>query len=89
MSILQGVKDKIIVEILEKENKSEGGIFLPETAQLEPQMYGKVISIGEDVGEISVDDVLAFNERAGMDLTFEQKKMKCIKEDEVYAILKE
>lgn len=88
MAMLQGVGDKIIVEVIEKENKTDGGIILPENSRVEPQFYGKVISKGNKVEEIQIDDVLAFNERAGMDLVMNKKKMKCLKEDEVYAILK-
>lgn len=89
MAFMQAVKDKIIVEMIEKENKTPGGIVLPETASLEPQAYGNVVSVGADVKEIDVGDVLAFNERAGMDITFEGKKLKCMADAEVYSIIKQ
>lgn len=89
MGFMQAVKDKVIVEIIEEDKKTEGGLFLPETAKKEPQTYGKVISIGGEVEEIKEGDVLAFNERAGMDISFEGKKIKCLGLGEVYAIIKE
>lgn len=89
MSVMQAVKDKIIVEMIETENKTKGGIVLPDSAKAEPQSYGKVISVGKDVNEISVDDVLAFNERAGMDIVFDGDKYKCLGDSEVYAIINE
>lgn len=88
MATLQGVKDKVVVEVLEKEEKTEGGLILPENAQVEPQFYGEVASVGKDADEISVGDIVAFNERAGMDISLDKKKMKCIKVDEIYGILK-
>lgn len=89
MSYMQAVKDKVIVEIIEKENKTESGLFMPETAQLEPQFYGKVISKGKEIDEVNEGDILSFNERAGMDLVYNKQKLKCLNIAEVYAVIKE
>ncbi len=87
MKNLQGVGDKLIVEVLDKESVSDGGIVLPESVNIEPQFYGKVLSVGKEVEDIKVDDVIAFHERAGMDLTLNKKKIKCIKYEEIYGVI--
>ena len=48
MSKIKPLGDKILVEILEAEEKTEGGIFLPDTAK-EEKSEGKFVSVGDSV----------------------------------------
>lgn len=89
MKTVEAVKDKIIVEVLSKDEKTDGGLFVPEGSKLEPQFYGEVLSVGSEVEGISVGDVLVFHERAGMDMVVEKRNLKCIKHDEIYGILRQ
>jgi len=89
MQKLQGVKDKVVVEIIKKEQKTEGGLFIPEGFNQLPQNYGKVISVGKEVEEIKKDDVVIFHQRAGMDTLIDNKVYKILMYSEVYAIVKE
>jgi len=84
------VNDKVIVKILEEENKTEGGIIVPEVARdnLRPQAFGKVTSIGELVKEIEVGDTIMFNQRGGMDIILDRNLCKVLKYDEIYGIMK-
>jgi chaperonin GroES len=54
------LRDKVIVKRLEEEEKSPGGIILPDTAKEKP-MLGKIISVGKgkvlDNGEIRPPEV--------------------------------
>lgn len=43
MQKLQGVKDKIVVEMVKIEQKTEGGLFIPEGSNQLPQSYGKSV----------------------------------------------
>ena len=73
----------MIVELLRQERTS-GGMIIPSTVQ-DPQGYGKVLSVGEDVPDsIKEDDILVFHIRAGMDMLINKKFMKCVKHEEVY-----
>lgn len=84
--MVKAVHDKIVVEIL-KRTKSEGGIILPENS-IDPQSYGKVLSVGEEVpSTIEEDSILVFHNRAGMDMLVGKKILKCLKYEEVYGEL--
>jgi len=86
MSLIQAVEDKIVVELLKEENKTKGGLHIPDSAgEQAPQKYGKVLSMGEDVTkEIKIGDTVSFHQRAGMDVLHEGQILKVIKSDEVY-----
>jgi len=81
--MVEAVKDKIIVEVLRR-SMTGGGIIAPTSAVIDPQGYGKVISIGEDVIKIKVDDILFFHLNGGMDVVINNKILKVLKYDEVY-----
>jgi co-chaperonin GroES (HSP10) len=85
---IQGVKDKIICEVLQEEKISDGGIIIPETAQKSPQVTCKVVSVGKDVTEIVTGDIIYCHQRGGMDMMIKGKIYKILKFDEVYGVLK-
>jgi len=93
MRTLEAVKDKIIVELdIPLESKTESGLFIPETAVNEPQKYGKVVSIGEEVSyrdKLNIGDIISFHGRAGQDIILNRKIFKVLLEGEVYGIIKE
>ena len=82
------VNDKVIVKVLLEDDKTEGGIIVPEIAQgnLKPQGYGEVTSIGELVKEIKVGDTIMFNKHGGMDIILDRNICKVLKYDEIYGI---
>ena len=94
MSKIKPLGDKILVEILESEEKTKGGIFLPDTAK-EEKTEGKVISVGGgkvlDSGkvqplEVKKGDKVIFGKYSGDDILVDGKKHKIIKESEILAV---
>lgn len=83
--MIDAIDDKIIVEYL-RVNTTEGGLIVPEGTH-EPQGYGKVLSVGNNVKGIKKGVILVFHTRGGMDMILKNKVHKCIKYDEVYGIL--
>ena len=83
--MIQAVKDKIIVEEMIRARTS-GGIVIPDTAVIDPQAYGRVISVGAEVQSLDVaeGDVLTFHIRGGMAAVFKKQAFRIIKYDEVY-----
>jgi len=86
--------DKILVEILEAEEKTKGGIILPDTAK-EEKAEGVVIAVGSgrrsDKGdiqplEVKKGDKVIFGKYSGDEILVSGKKHKIIKENEVLAI---
>jgi chaperonin GroES len=75
MKELQPVNQNVILDISEeKEQKTSGGIIIPDTAKEKPQ-FAKVVSISniENV-EIAVGDTVFFKSYSGTEIDFEGKK---------------
>ena len=94
MSKIKPLGDKILVEVLEAEEKTKGGIILPDTAK-EEKSEGKVISVGPgkvlDSGklqplEVKSGDKVIFGKYSGDEILIDGKKHKIIKETEVLAV---
>ncbi len=86
--------DRVVVKAL-KQEKSAGGIVLPDTAQEKPQM-GEVISVGPgrilDNGERSKMDVVAgnkilFAKYSGTEVKFEGAEYLLINEKDILGIV--
>jgi len=86
--MIQAIGDKIIVQFM-RATKTKGGLHLPDQVT-DPQGYGKVLTVGEEVNEnIKVGDFLVFHPRGGMDMLMNKKILKVLKYDEVYGILED
>ena len=85
--------DRVVVESLEAEEKTSGGILLPDTAKQKPQR-GRVLAIGpgklRDNGERSVvavvrgDEVL-YGRYGGSDIEVEGREIKILRESDILA----
>ncbi len=90
---LKPLDDRVVVKRLDSEEKSEGGIFLPDTAKEKPQR-GKVAAIGNgkilDSGErsemsLKVGDEILFGKYSGTDVTVNKQDYVVMRESEVLA----
>lgn len=96
MSIsLKPLGSRVVVEPVEQEEITAGGIVLPETAKEKPQK-GTVLSVGpgdrdEDGDRIPLDvavgDVVLFAKYAGTEIKIEGKKLLILKESDLLAIV--
>ncbi len=89
--------DRVVVEPLEAEEKTKGGIILPDTAKEKPQ-EGKVVAVGKgkvnDKGEIipmevKVGDKVLYGKYAGTEVTVDDKQYIILREDDILAIVEE
>jgi chaperonin GroES len=87
--------DKILVERLEAEEKTSGGIVLPDTAKEKPK-EGKVIAVGDgkllDDGkrasfQVNKNDHILFSSYAGTEITVDGKEYLVMAEEDVLAIV--
>lgn len=94
---LKPLGSRLVVEPVEQEDVTSGGIFLPETAKEKPQK-GVVISVGpgdrdEDGKRIPMDvavkDMVLFNKYSGTEIKIEGKKYLILKESDILAIIAE
>jgi len=89
------LNDKILVERLEAETTTAGGIVLPDTAKEKPRQ-GKVLSLGEgkrlDNGQrspfqVKVGDRVLFTSYAGHEIRLEGKDYLVMTEDDILAVV--
>ncbi|MBC7242172.1 MAG: co-chaperone GroES [Anaerolineae bacterium] len=92
---LKPLADRIVVKPLEQEEKTPGGIILPETAKEKPQ-EGEVLAVGpgrmgEDNKripmEVKVGDIVLFAKYAGTEVKIKDEKYLILKESDVLAIV--
>jgi chaperonin GroES len=91
---LRPLDDRIVVEPLEEEDKTAGGILLPDTAKQKPQR-GKVLAVGpgkqRDNGEriqvsVNVGDEVVYGRYAGSDVEMEGgRQFKIMREGDILA----
>lgn len=92
---LDPLDDHVVVEPLEAEDVTPGGIVLPDNAKQKPQ-HGKVLAVGpgrlQDDGErraiaVAVGDLVLYTRYAGHDVALEGKEYKVVRESDLLAKL--
>jgi len=87
--------DRILVERVESEEVTKGGIILPDTAKEKPQQ-GKIIAVGtgkrtEDGKiipmELKAGDVVLFGKYSGSEIKVEGVEYLIMKEDDVLGLI--
>jgi len=97
MSKVIPLHDRLVVDRLEQEQKSAGGIVIPDNAKEKP-IRGKVLAVGKgkplDNGsvrplEIQVGQVVLFGKYAGTEVRLDSKDVLVLREDDVLAIIED
>lgn len=92
---LKPLGSRVVVEPLEQEEVTAGGIVLPETAKEKPQK-GLVLSVGagdrDDSGkriamDVAVGDTVLFAKYAGTEIKIDNKKILIMRESDLLAIV--
>jgi len=93
---IKPISDHILIEPLKGEEKSKGGILLPETAEKERSEQGKVIAVGpgkkDKTGkiipmEVKAEDVVLFAKYGPNEIKIDNKEYLIAKEEDILAIL--
>ncbi len=92
---IRPLQDRILVERIDEEKTSKGGILIPDTATEKPQ-EGKVVAVGkgkvlEDGTiqplEVQKGDRVLFAKYGGTEITLEGEERLILREDDVLGIL--
>lgn len=82
--------DRVLVEAAAAEEKTAGGIIIPDTAKEKPQR-GTVIAVGngkkDEPMTVKVGDVVLYGKYAGTELSVEGKDYLIMRESDIFAIL--
>ena len=90
---IRPINDRVLVKPMESEEKTQGGIVLPDTAKEKPQKGvveatgpGRLLRDGKRVSlSVSVGDKVIFGKYAGHDVKIDGVEYKIMKEDDILA----
>jgi chaperonin GroES len=90
---LQPMADRLVVQPIEKEEVTKGGIVLPDTAKEKPQ-EGKVLAVGpgrlSDDGkriamDVSVGDIVIYAKYGGTEIKIDDEELVILRESDILA----
>jgi chaperonin GroES len=84
--MLKPLKDRLLVSYLEKEEKTAGGIIIPESAKERPQK-GKVEAVGKEVEDVKKGDVIMFKTYAPDNIKIDGKEYGILKLEDVMGVI--
>ena len=91
----QPLHDRVAIKPLKQEEKTTGGIIIPDSAKEKPQK-GEVVAVGEGARDtagkiipmqVKVGDVVLYGKWGGNDIKIEGEDLMILKENEILGIL--
>jgi chaperonin GroES len=95
MTKFRPLRDKILVQRLDQEEKTTGGIIIPDTAKEKP-IQGKVLAVGDGARDekgnvvpmdVKVSDTVLFAKWGGTEVKFDGQEYLILKESDVLGIV--
>jgi chaperonin GroES len=92
---IRPLHDRVILKRIEEEEKSKGGIIIPDTAKEKPQ-EGKVVAVGKgkinEDGEVTpldikVDDRVLFGKYAGSEINIDGEEHLILREEDILGVI--
>jgi chaperonin GroES len=87
---LKPLADRVLVEAAAAEEKTAGGIIIPDTAKEKPQR-GRIIAVGEGKKDepltVKVGDSVLYGKYAGTEITVEGKEYLIMRESDIFAVI--
>ena len=93
--MLKPLGDRVVIRVLEQEEKTASGIYLPDTAKEKPSQ-GEVVAVGAgkvaDDGkrialDVNVGDKIIFSKYAGTEVKFDGQKYLIVSERDSLAVV--
>ena len=88
--------DRVLIEISDGEEKTSGGIIIPDTAKEKPQ-EGEVVAVGSGARtedgkitpmDVNVGDIVLFGKWSGTEVKIDSKEYSIMKESDIMGISK-
>ena len=92
---IRPLHDRVVVQRIEEDDKTEGGLYIPDTAKEKP-IQGKVIAVGEgktlDNGEkrpmaVKEGDTVVFAKYAGTEVSVGGEDVLVMREDDIMGVV--
>lgn len=93
--MLKPLGDRVVIELVESEEKTASGIVLPDSAKEKPQEgkivavgSGRVLENGERIAlEVSVGDRIIFSKYSGTEVKFDGKEYLILRDSDILAVV--
>ena len=87
---IKPLADRVVVEPAEAEQKTAGGIIIPDTAKEKPQK-GTIIAVGpgkkDEPMTLKVGDVVLYGKYSGTEVVIDSNTVLIMKESDIYATI--
>lgn len=87
---IKPLADRVLVEPTAAEEKTSGGIIIPDTAKEKPQK-GKVVAVGtgkkDEPITVKVGDKVLYGKYSGTEINIEGKDYLIMRESDIYAVI--
>ena len=92
---IRPLQDRVIVKRIEEEEKTKGGIIIPDTAKEKPQ-EGKVVAVGKgkpnDDGkvvplDVKVNDRILFGKYSGSEIVIDGEEHLIMREEDILGVI--
>ena len=87
---IKPLADRVLVEAAAAEEKTAGGIIIPDTAKEKPQK-GKVVAIGtgkkDEPITVKIGDSILYGKYSGTEINIEGKEYLIMRESDIYAVI--
>ena len=87
---IKPLADRVLIEPAQAEEKTAGGIYIPDTAKEKPQR-GKVVAAGPGTNDnpitVEVGDVVLYGKYSGTELEFDGQSYLMMRESDILAIV--
>ena len=87
---IKPLADRVVIEPSAAEEKTSGGIIIPDTAKEKPQK-GKVVAVGpgkpDEPTTVKVGDAVLYGKYAGTEISYEDNDYLIMRESDIVAII--
>jgi chaperonin GroES len=87
---IKPLADRVLVEAAPAEEKTAGGIIIPDTAKEKPQK-GKVVAVGtgkkDEPVTVKVGDHILYGKYSGTEISIDGKEYLIMRESDIYAVV--
>lgn len=87
---IKPLADRVVIEPAPAEQKTAGGIIIPDTAKEKPQQ-GTVLAVGpgkkDEPITLKVGDVVLYGKYSGTEINIDGKDLLIMRESDVYAVI--
>lgn len=90
--MMKPINDRVVVKPAPADEKTKGGIIIPDTAKEKPQR-GEVVAVGPGKDGIDMNvsngDIVLYGKYAGQEISWEGNDYLIMREDDILVILEE